>query len=61
MEQSPGKKAIFLSESQFFKVRSDGYVAAALDCGEPRQVCAQTQSSKRIPPGFAPLIQVFEI
>ena len=37
IEQSPGKKAFFLSESQFFKVRSDGYVAAALDCDKSHQ------------------------
>jgi len=48
MEQSPGKKAIFLSESQFFKVRSDGYVAAALDCDKSHQT-ALTPSSMTSP------------
>ena len=37
IEQSPGKKTFFLSERQFFKVRSDGCVAAALDCDKSHQ------------------------
>lgn len=48
IEQSPGKKAIFLSESQFFKVRSDGYVSAALDCDKSHQT-ALTPSSMTSP------------